>query len=348
VKTGLNDAFWIDGATRTRILAENPEATEVMRPLVVGDNVRRYCVEDSGRWLLYMRHGVEIDRYPAVKRHLATYQHRLEKRATRQEWYELQQPQQAYEGWFHGPKLLTPDIAAEVRFAVEADGRYPSNTCYAIPGADWYLLAVLNSRLGMEIFRVLCAALEGGQGSNYLRFFGQYLASFPVRRASSAAKGDETIRNRLIVASEEKGWRALEALLAPLLPLDGDGRPDLARERSAPVRDLLAHLGERLTDLHAERQAITRQLGEWLEYAEIQVERLPLSIREGGWAELGSTQEVLAEFGKRRVRLAGGELVDCQRELNRAFERLNPVRHRISVLNDLTERVVRRLYGVHA
>lgn len=346
VKTGLNEAFWIDGTTRDRILADNSEAAEVMRPLVVGDNVRRYFVEDSGRWLLYMNHGVEISRYPAVERHLAPFRPKLEKRATRQEWYELQQPQEAYREWFAAPKVLTPDIAAEVRFTMESEGRYPSNTCYGIATADWFLLPILNSRLGLEVFRVLCAALEGEEGNNYLRFFGQYLTSFPVRRISSTGDDDQAVGDQLIAASEGQGWEALEALMPPLLPLDADGRPDLARERSAPVRDLLAYLGRRLTELHAERQAITKHLRDWLEYSGIESERLPVSFREGGWADLNSSHEVLAEFRKRRVRLAGQQLADCQRELNHAFERLSPVRHRISVLDDLTERVVRRLYGV--
>ena len=136
--------------------------------------------------------------------------------------------------------------------------------------------------------------------------------------------------------------------MEPLLPLTANSTPDLANERSAPIRDLLTHLGKRLTELHAERQAITKHLGDWLEYSGIESERLPVSFREGGWADLNSSHDVLAEFRKRRVRLAGQQLADCQRELNHAFERLGPVRHRISVLDDLTERVVRRLYGVEA
>jgi len=349
VKTGLNDAFWIDRATRARILAENPEAAEVMRPLVVGDNVRRYYVEDSGRWLLYMRHGVEIDRYPAVKQHLAPFRHKLENRATRQQWFELQQPQEAYRDHFESPKILYPIITRDARFAHVSHAAYPNDKCFCLPTDDFFLLAVLNTTLALEYMGASAAKLESDPGSApFLELRAQYMTDVPVRRVAEPRSGDIEVGARLTALADASAVDEAFALVETLLLVGQDGRPDLARERSAPVRDLLAHMGRQLTDLHAERQAVMKHLREWLEYAEIKIERLPVSFREGGWAELGSTQEVLTEFRKRSVRLAGGQLADCQRELNRAFERLNPVRHRISDLNDLTERVVRRLYGVHA
>ena len=40
----------------------------------------------------------------------------LEHRSTKQEWFELQQPQMAYQQYFEGPKIIYPDIGKELRF----------------------------------------------------------------------------------------------------------------------------------------------------------------------------------------------------------------------------------------
>jgi hypothetical protein len=348
VKSGLNEAFYIDGATRARILAGNPDATEVIKPLVVGDDIRRYHVRPSDAWLLYMYHGVNIRKYPAVERHLLRFKEQLLRRATKQEWYELQQPQMAYVPLFEAKKIAYPEIAREPRFAELNEGVYVNNKCFVLPEDAPWLLAMLNTQLLFDVLRHLCSTLGDPHAGGRLELRAQYMARLPVRRFSEKRPVDDAEALRLREAAERLAHEEVLSLVEPLLPLTANSTPDLANERSAPIRDLLTHLGKRLTELHAERQAITKHLGDWLEYSGIESERLPVSFREGGWADLNSSHDVLAEFRKRRVRLAGQQLADCQRELNHAFERLGPVRHRISVLDDLTERVVRRLYGVEA
>ena len=124
-------------------------------------------------------------KYPTVKSYLAQFKEKLSKRATKQEWYKLQQPQFKYKKFLEAPKIIFPDIAISPRFALDEQGYYCSNTCYFIPGNDLYLLGLLNSAIGNYYFRSVCAGLEG-QNETYLRFFGQYLEGFPVHIINQA------------------------------------------------------------------------------------------------------------------------------------------------------------------
>ncbi len=180
VKSGLTEAFIIDKKTREEILASNPEATEIIKPFLNGRDVRRYDIEAPENYLIYTYHGINIEKYPAVEQHLKRFKERLEQRATKQKWYELQQPQYKFKGFLDNPKIIFPDIAITPRFTLDEVGYYGTNTTYFIPLNDLYLLGLLNSRLGLFYFTRTCAGLEG-KTEIYLRFFGQYLEGFPVR-----------------------------------------------------------------------------------------------------------------------------------------------------------------------
>lgn len=185
IKTGFNEAFFIDSATRERLVAEDARSAEVIRPLAVGDNIRRYHVSLEDRWLLYLPHGVEIERYPAVQRYLREFQPQLAARATvgSHEWYELQQPQEAYADFYNGPKLLYPVITKEARFAFHPGSLYPNDKCFLIPGDDWYLLALLNSRLLFFGLSHVGAKLEGHSShDHYLELRAQYMERVPIAR----------------------------------------------------------------------------------------------------------------------------------------------------------------------
>ena len=179
IKSGLTDAFVIGPEIRRTILAQNPEAEEIIKPLVNGRDIRRFHIDRDNKYLIYTYHGIDISRYPAVEAYLKPYQQQLEQRATRQAWYELQQPQFNYAQYMDMPKIIFPDIGIETRFALDKTGYYGSNTTYFLPIADLYLLGLLNSSVANFYFKQVCAALEG-TGEAYLRFFGQYLEGMPI------------------------------------------------------------------------------------------------------------------------------------------------------------------------
>lgn len=197
VKSGLTEAFGIDADTRAAILKRNRQAAEIIKPFLNGRDVRRYYLDPKNIFLIYTYHGVDIEKYPAIKEQLDPFKRQLQDRATRQEWYELQQPQYNFARYMDGAKIIFPDIATRPRFALDETGYYSSNTTYFIPRRDLYLLGLLNSRVGNFYFERTCAGLEG-QGETYLRFFGQYLEGFPVRSINFSDPADKARHDRMV------------------------------------------------------------------------------------------------------------------------------------------------------
>ncbi|MCR4315253.1 MAG: Eco57I restriction-modification methylase domain-containing protein [Planctomycetes bacterium] len=183
IKSGLTSAFVIDEENRHAILNQNPEASEIIYPFLQGRQIRRFKTEKTHDYLIYTYHGIDMNKYPAVLEHLKPFKKRLEARATKQAWYELQQPQFSYREVLEQPKIVFPDIATGCRFALDTEGHFVANTVYFLPTDDAFLLGLLNSRLAYFYFAQTCAALEGA-GEAYLRFFGQYLENFPVKTDS--------------------------------------------------------------------------------------------------------------------------------------------------------------------
>jgi hypothetical protein len=179
-KSGLNEAFVISKDERDRLIREDDRSGEVIKALVVGDDIRSYEVHFRQRYLLYMFHGVDGSRYRAVKNYLAPFRARLERRATKQEWYELQQPQATYALSFEKPKIIYPDIGKEMRFVLDNKGYFINDTGFALPVGDWYLLAILNARSAFQYLKTVCAALGDEEKGGRLRFKTQYMRALPV------------------------------------------------------------------------------------------------------------------------------------------------------------------------
>jgi hypothetical protein len=202
IKSGLTEAFVIDDSTRAKIIKRNKSAEEIIKPFLNGRDVRRYHIESKNTYLIYTYHGVNIGKYPAIEQHLQLFKDRLKQRATKQQWYELQQPQYNFMRYMDGPKIIFPDIATAPRFALDEIGYYGSNTIYFIPRRDLYLLGLLNSRLGHFYFMKTCAGLEG-KNEIYLRFFGQYLEGFPVRPIKFSDKSDKAKHDKMVSLVEQ-------------------------------------------------------------------------------------------------------------------------------------------------
>ena len=202
IVSGLANAFVIDKEQRTKILKENPAALEVIKPFLNGRNVRRYNIEQSNAYLIYTYHGIDMSKYPSVIEYLRQFKDQLLNRATKQEWYELQQPQFNYREYFGKPKIIFPDIAIKPRFTIDTLGYYGANTVYFIPLNDLYLLGLLNSNLGYFYFRIACAGLEGKE-ETYLRFFGQYLEAFPVRPIDPRDHQDVMYSDRMVALVDQ-------------------------------------------------------------------------------------------------------------------------------------------------
>lgn len=235
IKTGLNDAFVVDMATRDRLIAQDSRSAELLKPFLEGKDLKKWRVEPQDLWLIYIpKNRINIDDYPAIKAHLLPYREALKKRATKQAWYELQQAQEAYASAMRGSKIGYVDMSDKPNFSMDLTGSFYANTAYFIPSNDWCLLALLSSSTLWFYARGLATAYRGG----FFRLFSQYVEVFPVPVVSPG------IRQTLEILAQE-AQRAAEAR-----------------------RDLLASFRRRiLTDLaHGGASAkLTKKLADWPE-----------------------------------------------------------------------------------
>jgi len=180
ILTGFNEAFVIDRATRDMLIRKDERSAEIIKPFVVGDDVRRYYINFRERYLILTRIGVDIKGYPAIYEHLSQFQKQLSKRWDKGNyWWELRACD--YYAEFEKPKIVFPDIAKESRFALDESSLYFGNTCYFIPLNDKYLLALLNSSLYWYYFKQKLTVLGDPEKGGRLRFFTQFVIDIPIK-----------------------------------------------------------------------------------------------------------------------------------------------------------------------
>jgi hypothetical protein len=177
IVSGCNEAFTVDEKTCEQLIESDSGSEELIHPVRTGRDVRRYVLENPGTYLIYAKHGIDIGQYPAVEAHLRQHKEKLENRATDQAWYELQQPQEAYEEKFKQSKIVYPDIAEQVRFHLDSKGCLLRSKASFIPKADNYLLALLNSQVTNFYLQSVTASYRGG----YMSMKAQYIENIPIR-----------------------------------------------------------------------------------------------------------------------------------------------------------------------
>jgi hypothetical protein len=188
VKTGLNDAFVIDRLTRDRLIAQDPRSAELLKPFLKGaDDLVRWRIESHDQWLIYIPKGkIDIEEFPSIKAHLLPFKDKLVKRATKQAWFELQQPQEAYIEDFNGPKLVYPEMSQGPKFAIDETGYFLLNKLFYVPTTDWFLLGLLNSQPIWAYLFGVSSPLRGGVWRLELRT--QYMETVPIPEADELAR----------------------------------------------------------------------------------------------------------------------------------------------------------------
>jgi hypothetical protein len=68
----------VDASIREELVAADPDCNDIIKKMLRGEDLRPWYYEDEGRWLIFTRRGIDIERYPAVREYLAAFRERLE------------------------------------------------------------------------------------------------------------------------------------------------------------------------------------------------------------------------------------------------------------------------------
>ena len=197
IKTGLNDAFVVDRATRDRLIAEHSSSAEVLKPFLRGRDVKRWRVEPKDLWLIFTRRGIDLKKFPAIEEYLTPFKDHLMpgipggRKPGSYKWYEIQD-NIAYWQEFEQPKIIVPAITDKVNYAPDENAYYSNDkTSILIPSSLTYTLALLNSSLSGWITKQEFASKQGG----FFEFKPMYVSKFPIPVATCT---DQTELEKLV------------------------------------------------------------------------------------------------------------------------------------------------------
>ena len=159
ITTGCNEAFVVARAARDALIAEHPSSSDILKPFLMVRDIKRWQLKPQDKWLIFAHRGIEIDAYPAIRRHLEKYNDVLKRRAGQQEWYELSVAP-ADTDRFAQPKCLYPDLASETAFAFDDEGYYVGSPAYLLPTGQTMAPRCAEHQSGFLVLRA-----DGSAGS---------------------------------------------------------------------------------------------------------------------------------------------------------------------------------------
>jgi hypothetical protein len=188
IKTGLNEAFVIDEATRNRMIEEDPKSADVIKPFLAGRDIKRYQPPVSDKYLIFTQRGIDINQYFAIKNHLAQFKERLipkpkdwkgenwkGRKPGPYKWFEIQDTV-AYWGEFENPKIIISAINKRGNYSFDSTGIFSNDKTTIIGVEDLFLLAVLNSKACDFFLKSIASTKRGG----YFEYKPMYLSPLPI------------------------------------------------------------------------------------------------------------------------------------------------------------------------
>jgi adenine-specific DNA-methyltransferase len=194
IKTGCGDAFVVDKQTADSLIKADPKCKEVVRPFAFGREIQPYAPITPKKYVLLMRRGIDLKKYPSIEKHLNGFKARLMPRPKdwkgewkgrkpgTYKWYELQDAVDYIED-FKKPKIMFLKFQVRPAFTLDYSGTLGNDAVWSIALEDHFLLAFLNSKIGWYLISKNCTQIQGG----YQLIF-KYLGKIPVRAPSSASE----------------------------------------------------------------------------------------------------------------------------------------------------------------
>jgi type II restriction/modification system DNA methylase subunit YeeA len=170
IKTGCNEAFIISGEKRKELIKQDPKSDEIIRPILRGRDIKRYGYDFADLWLINTHNGIKekgitpinVDSYPAIKKHLDKYYAELEKRQDKGDTpYNLRNC--AYTDDFYKQKIIYPETTQGANFAFDDGKMFIEKTCFMlISDKARYIQATLSSKLFEIAYKKIFSSIELG------------------------------------------------------------------------------------------------------------------------------------------------------------------------------------------
>ena len=200
IKTGFNEAFVIDKATRDKLVAQNSKSAEVIKPFLEGKDLKKWRVESRELYLILIAKGWTREKsnitneqlawtwlnthYPAIAQWLVPFEAKAKKRVDKGEfWWELRAC--AYYPEFEKEKIIYGHFSSQHLFSLDRNQYLSNDKSYIFPTDEsLFVLGLLNSNLYWKLITSLCPYVRG-------RFYElriQYIETIPIPPATDPQK----------------------------------------------------------------------------------------------------------------------------------------------------------------
>ncbi len=208
IKTGLNEAFVIDEATRQQLIAADPKSADLIKPWLRGRDIRKWKAEWAGLYVIFTRRGTDIEQYPAIKRHLEQFRKDLEPKKSDSDkqgrkpgtykWFEIQD-NIAYFEEFEKPKITWRHFTTVPEFIYDESAYFSNDKSYVLPADDLALLGILNSRVTNFFIGQISPPVRGG----FMEMRIIFMEQLPIPSTTDAQKTSIIERVQKILADPD-------------------------------------------------------------------------------------------------------------------------------------------------
>ena len=187
IKTGFNEAFYINEETKNRFISENSINSEIIHKMVRGRDIVPYGY-NGFEYLIctFPSRSIDIKNYPSIEEHLLKFGYdRLKqtgengsRKKTKGNWYETQDSI-SYWQEFKKPKIIYPNMTSVFPFMYDESGVYTNQKCFILTSKDGNisllaLTAIFNSSLCKLWINYNCPELLGGTREISKVYFEKY------------------------------------------------------------------------------------------------------------------------------------------------------------------------------
>jgi len=217
IKTGLNEAFVVDRATRDRLIREHKSSAEILKPFLRGRDVKRWRTEFAEQFLIKIESSENKDHpwsgksereaekifaatYPAIHARFEEFRPALKKRDDQGKYFwELRSC--IYWKEFEQPKIVIPAITSDVEYAADYEEHFSNDkTSICVTSEPNYLLGLLNSKVLWWFIRQTAASKQGG----FYEFKPMYVSVLPIPTVpTEKQKPVERLVERVLAAKQK-------------------------------------------------------------------------------------------------------------------------------------------------
>lgn len=179
IKTGFNKAFIIDEKTKDKLISEDFNNKEIIKPLLRGRDIDKWRINYDNLYLIHSYDGLNTkEEYPFIYKHLCQFQEQLEKRYDKgKKWYNLRAC--SYRDLFEKEKLIYPNMASGLYPVYDNNKYYTNQKCFILT-SNSINLKYLNGLLASNVLNFIFSLIGSNLGSKGYDLNKIFIEQLPI------------------------------------------------------------------------------------------------------------------------------------------------------------------------